>query len=127
MIFTVRRYDYEALYEHATDAISISEEVHFSGTGGPPECREFVRSVRQQALKEGKSRDDEWIADYAATCFTDEAFDWFESLDEDVRLDWKLLRRELLIKYVTNNGDQGYDFTFLLEPTPPLLITAVVL
>ena len=67
----------------------------FTGTGGPTECQEFILFVRQQAVEGNKARDNDWIADYAASCITGSALEWFEDLDEEVTLDWKLLRRAL--------------------------------
>ena len=55
--------------------------------------------MREHAFTEGKSRDEDWTADYAATCITDEAINWLEDQDPKVRLNWTSLRRALLDKY----------------------------
>ncbi|KIO27971.1 hypothetical protein M407DRAFT_6982 [Tulasnella calospora MUT 4182] len=63
----------------------------FNGVDGL-RCHEFIQAVRRCAFNEGKSRDDAWIADRAALCFSGPALMWFEELDDDVQRDWKLLR-----------------------------------
>ncbi|KIO28803.1 hypothetical protein M407DRAFT_6575 [Tulasnella calospora MUT 4182] len=37
------------------------------------ECTGFIRQVRRKAFEAGKSRDKEWMADYAESCFADDA------------------------------------------------------
>lgn len=72
--------------------------VVFRGLPGEP-CEEFIRCVRGRAFSEGKQRDNEWICDFASTCFTGRALRWYEELDEEIQQDWKLLRQALLRQY----------------------------
>ena len=80
----------------------------FKGIGGAEECTEFIRSVRAHAFSQGKTRDDEWIADYAATRMTGPAVIWFEGLEEETQTSWKLLRRVLLDEYATTTTDSRF-------------------
>jgi len=59
----------------------------------------FIQAIRKRAFAEGKQRDDQWMADLAATCFVEDAFSWFESLDRKVQGSWDLLRPALLSRY----------------------------
>lgn len=63
------------------------------------EIEDFVRQIRAEVFERGKSRDDEWIADFAATCFTGNALWWYENLSPDIQGSWTLLRQALLAKY----------------------------
>ena len=81
----------------------ISDRIIFSGNGGPEECAEFVRSVREYAFGAGKVRDNAFIADFVSTCFVAPAFFWYEELDEDIRHEWNLLRKALIDAYGSPN------------------------
>ncbi|KAG8920268.1 hypothetical protein FRC01_000848 [Tulasnella sp. 417] len=63
------------------------------------ECEDFIRAISKHAFSQGKQRDDQWIADLAATCMANEALRWWGALDEEVQGSWKLLRRAMLSKY----------------------------
>lgn len=76
----------------------------FNGVDGV-DCYEFIQAIRRRALDEGKSRDDAWVADMVALCFSGPALKWFESLDDDSQRDWKLLRQAIVRKY----GDPSYE------------------
>lgn len=56
----------------------------------------FVQSVQRIAFREGRARDEEWIADYAATCFEGDALSWYAGVDDETRGSWKRLRLSLL-------------------------------
>lgn len=71
------------------------EEITFYGIDGD-EAENFIRTIRKRAHMEGKQRDDEWIADFAAMCFSGNALRWYETLDDDVQRDWSKLRRAIL-------------------------------
>ncbi|KAG9045540.1 hypothetical protein FS837_006141 [Tulasnella sp. UAMH 9824] len=73
----------------------FAEEITFYGIDGE-EAENFLRTVRKRALMEGKQRDNEWIADFAALCFAGDALRWYETLDDEVQLDWSKLRRAIL-------------------------------
>ncbi|KAG8922260.1 hypothetical protein FRC01_014267 [Tulasnella sp. 417] len=72
-----------------------AEEITFYGIDGE-EAENFLRTIRKRALMEGKQRDNAWIADFAALCFAGDALRWYETLDDDVQLDWSKLRRAIL-------------------------------
>ena len=78
----------------------VDTDLVFKGhTPGSISCADFVRAVRKHAVIEKKSRDDEYIADCAMSCFTDDAFYWSENLTKEVQEDWSLLRRALVEEY----------------------------
>lgn len=62
-------------------------------------CHQFIRAIREHALEAEKQQDDRWVADYASIRFDGEALKWFESLDDEIQIDWKLLRRAILARY----------------------------
>jgi len=70
----------------------------FKGEDGS-ECEQFIQAIRQHAFAEGKSRDGEWIVDFAATCFTGSALRWYETLSSEAQSDWDLLRNAMLSQY----------------------------
>ncbi|KIO16602.1 hypothetical protein M407DRAFT_33747 [Tulasnella calospora MUT 4182] len=78
--------------------MDAEQDCLFTGTGDFT-CHQFIRSVRELALKAQKQRDDDWMADNASILFDGEALKWFESLDDDVQTDWKRLRRALLARF----------------------------
>ncbi|KIO30114.1 hypothetical protein M407DRAFT_158324 [Tulasnella calospora MUT 4182] len=57
---------------------------------------------------EGKQRDNAWIADFAALCFAGDALRWYETLDDDVQLDWSKLRRAVL-DWLPNTAPRPVD------------------
>lgn len=63
------------------------------------QVEEFIRQIRAEAFQNGKSRDDEWIADFAGTCFAGNALWWYEGLELETQSSWKLLRQALVTKY----------------------------
>lgn len=70
----------------------------FRGLDGE-ECMGFIRQVRRKALEVGKSRDKEWMADYAVSCFADDALKWSMKVQHNVLEDWDVLQRSLMEKY----------------------------
>lgn len=70
----------------------------FHGVDGV-EAEEWVCAVRQKALSLQKQRDNDWIADFASTCFVGDALRWYEDLDENVQRDWRKLRLALLTQW----------------------------
>lgn len=70
------------------------------------------QSSPQGGFKAGKLRDNDWIVDFASTCFSGPALRWFESLDTQVQEDWKLLREPeaLLLKYPSEGAPVPYVF-----------------
>ncbi|KAG9033339.1 hypothetical protein FS837_002490 [Tulasnella sp. UAMH 9824] len=75
-------------------------------------CHQFIRSVRELAIEAERQRDDVWMADQASIRFDGEALKWFESLDDGVQTDWKLLRRAILARY----AEPAYEETAPAHP-----------
>ncbi|KAG8902934.1 hypothetical protein FRC01_009403 [Tulasnella sp. 417] len=59
----------------------------------------FIRQVRRKAFEAGKSRDKDWMADYAVSCFADDALKWSMRVHRDVLEDWDVLQRALMEEY----------------------------
>ncbi|KAG8930524.1 hypothetical protein FRC00_001098 [Tulasnella sp. 408] len=76
----------------------ITENFVFTGLDGL-NCHQFIKAIRENALKEGRQRDYEWMADFASIRFEEEALQWFESLGDETQSDWRLLRRAILSRY----------------------------
>ncbi|KAG9039868.1 hypothetical protein FS837_000894 [Tulasnella sp. UAMH 9824] len=74
------------------------DDICFTGTDGLT-CHQFIRAIREHALEAEKQQDNRWIADYASIRFGGEALKWFETLDDETQIDWKLLRRAILVRY----------------------------
>lgn len=78
------------------------------------ECKSFIAELIKLAFAQGKQRDDQWIADFAATCMADNALVWWSALDEEVQGSWKLLRQAMLSKYrptfCGGSGEEAEDF-----------------
>lgn len=59
----------------------------------------FIKSIRRQAFQSDKLEDDQWIANYAATCLGGDALKWYSALDPEVRGNWKVLEEKLLERF----------------------------
>ncbi|KAG8945307.1 hypothetical protein FRC00_010164, partial [Tulasnella sp. 408] len=59
----------------------------------------FIKSIRRQAFQSDKLEDDQWIANYAATCLGGDALKWFSSLEPEARGNWKILEEKLLERF----------------------------
>ncbi|KAG8950667.1 hypothetical protein FRC04_007292 [Tulasnella sp. 424] len=81
------------------------------------ECSNFIRQVRRKAFEAGKSRDKEWMADYAVSCFADDALKWSVEVPSDVLENWDVLQRALMEEYfkhrISSTGLSG-----AAAPTP---------
>ena len=73
--------------------------LRFSGIDGI-ECEEFVHSVRNYALSEGKSRDNDFLVDVATAGLVGDALRFYEMLEPSVQQNWDLFRRALLAQYL---------------------------
>ncbi|KAG9020546.1 hypothetical protein FS837_008103, partial [Tulasnella sp. UAMH 9824] len=51
------------------------------------------------AFAQNRIEDDRWMAQYASTCFTDSAMEWYLGLPKDTRLSWEELRLALVQRY----------------------------
>lgn len=63
------------------------------------ECEDFINAIQRHTLSQGKQADDQWIAQFAASCFTRDALRWWSNLEEQVQWSWKLLRSAMLYRY----------------------------
>lgn len=81
----------------------MDHEIVFSGIGGLTSGA-FVRTIRQQAMAQGKQKDDQWMAQLAAGYLDGQALNWFEEQDEETQESWKLLRRGLLQRWNPEGG-----------------------
>ena len=59
----------------------------------------FLRIIRRRVLAQGIHKDDELVAETAASCLGGPALDWYEDQPSEVQGDWKLLRRAILIRW----------------------------
>ncbi|KAG8921476.1 hypothetical protein FRC01_000231, partial [Tulasnella sp. 417] len=78
------------------------------------ECEEFISAVTKHAHDQGKLRDDEWIADFVATCVTHDALRWWSGLDKATRGDWDALRQAMFSRYQPKfygkSGEEAEEF-----------------
>lgn len=90
-----------------------SNQLQFRGQDGT-ECRNFIAALLKIAFAQGKQRDDQWMADFAATCMVDDALAWWSALDEEVQGSWKLLRQAMLSTYRSmfygGSGEEAENF-----------------
>ncbi|KAG9022830.1 hypothetical protein FS837_006126, partial [Tulasnella sp. UAMH 9824] len=74
------------------------------------ECEEFITAIVKHTFAQGKQRDDQWVADFAATCMAYDATRWWSALDEEVQGSWRLLRRAMISRYRPMfNGGSGEE------------------
>lgn len=96
----------------------LDENFEFTGTEGIP-YQEFLKRVRGAAFRQGRSRDSEWMADMASLHISGDALKWYESLDDDVRQDWSLLRKAIIGKYGDGSTEATYEAPLSpAKPTP---------
>lgn len=76
--------------------LSADWEISFDGI----DCQYFVVAVNRYAYKNGKAKDDEWIAEFAGACFTGDALVWYVGLDAEIQDSWRQSRRALLAEYI---------------------------
>ncbi|KAG9028380.1 hypothetical protein FS837_003894 [Tulasnella sp. UAMH 9824] len=93
---------------------------------GGEECMGFIRQVRRKALEASRSRDKEWMADYAVSCFADDALKWSMKVQRHVLEDWDVLQSALMEKYcndgvasVQPSGSAGTTTAAAPPPGPP--------
>ncbi|KAG8990917.1 hypothetical protein FRB93_002989 [Tulasnella sp. JGI-2019a] len=70
----------------------------FSGERGQDPAA-FIRAIQTIAFAQGRQRDNDWQADYAATCLAGPAMQWYCSLRDEERSSWSDLRRALLQRF----------------------------
>ncbi|KAG8930088.1 hypothetical protein FRC01_003268, partial [Tulasnella sp. 417] len=71
-----------------------------SFSGAPDELvTSFIQSVQRIAFQQNRIKDDEWIAEYASTCFAESALVWYLGLDKETRSSWDMLSVALVQRY----------------------------
>jgi len=100
---------------------SNNGELGFTGAGGDIECQVFINSIRQHALAVGKSRDPNWMADFAASRFWYGAFSWYNNLPQRTRGNWDSLVNALCEEYMSSAANQlrlRASISIVSTPTP---------
>lgn len=71
-----------------------ADEITFTGIAPG----KFIAAISRHARSEGKEKDNEWQADFAASCFqgSGKVLKWYRALDEDVQMDWGKLSKAVL-------------------------------
>ncbi|KAG8924091.1 hypothetical protein FRC01_011957 [Tulasnella sp. 417] len=90
----------------------------FEGFGGTTQVTQFITFIRRKALAVSRSRDKEWIADFAATHLDGEAFMWHLNLDQAVQADWDKLQRALVERYSTQAAARPSTSTKMVAEAP---------
>ncbi|KAG8912723.1 hypothetical protein FRC01_004938, partial [Tulasnella sp. 417] len=81
-------------------ASSELAEEWLSFSGAPDEkAAAFIQSLNRRAFAQGKSKDDEWLAQYAAACLSDDALTWYYSLADEAQNSWKKMCPALLKEF----------------------------
>ncbi|KAG9047659.1 hypothetical protein FS837_001788 [Tulasnella sp. UAMH 9824] len=106
-------------YPQKNYALVVKSDLKFEGFGGTTQVTQFITFIRRKALAASRSRDKEWIADFAATHLDGEAFLWHLNLDQAVQMDWDKLQRALVERYSAQAAAQSPGSTkYLSLPTP---------
>ncbi|KAG8896734.1 hypothetical protein FRC01_011641, partial [Tulasnella sp. 417] len=69
--------------------------------------QDFLQKIRHEAFKQGKTRDNTWMADLTALHLSGEALTWFETLPDDVQQNWNQLKRAIIQKYSRQNTESA--------------------
>lgn len=98
------------------------DEPNFSGTSGSEvDCDDVLRYVRKQALAEGKLGNDLWMTQLLASCLSKTALRWYEDLEEETQMSWKLLRKAMLLRWPDDeelDDDRGRRVVAAAAPIP---------
>ncbi|KAG9032124.1 hypothetical protein FS837_002796 [Tulasnella sp. UAMH 9824] len=90
-----------------------SEQLRFRGQDAT-ECKRFIAALLKLAFTQGKQRDDQWMAEFAASCIEDDALVWWSDLDEEVQGSWNLLkqvmRSEYRLMFHEGSGEEAEKF-----------------
>ncbi|KIO30651.1 hypothetical protein M407DRAFT_20366 [Tulasnella calospora MUT 4182] len=84
------------------------------------ECNEFILAIRTRAFWEGKQRDPNWMADFAATNVSHKALLWHSRLPEDVRQDWSKLEAAFFDRWAPPEYDEEPQDKFIPAAAPSL-------
>lgn len=55
---------------------------------------------------QNRIKDDEWMAQYASTCFADSSLEWYLALEDETQTSWKKLRLALVQRYPVQPSKQ---------------------
>ncbi|KAG8902969.1 hypothetical protein FRB99_003860, partial [Tulasnella sp. 403] len=94
-----------------------SDELVFKGVDGT-ECEIFIRTVKIQARKQNKLRDETWILDLVQVSLAEKALRWFIKLDPAIRSSWDLLQEALIDRFPSSESEEGSSTI----PTPAAAI-----
>lgn len=79
---------------------------------------EFVQKVQRTTFQQGKQGENEWVAHFAATCFSGEALEWYIGLDEETQTSWRKLRAGLIQRWPIQSGKTSSDVDPANIPAP---------
>ncbi|KAG9029574.1 hypothetical protein FRB95_005203 [Tulasnella sp. JGI-2019a] len=79
----------------------------------------FIRRIQEISFAQGRQRDNDWQADYAATCLDGDALRWYSELNDETRNSWNELRRALLQRFPPPAANQPPE-AVATSPPPPL-------
>ncbi|KAG8916838.1 hypothetical protein FRC01_002842 [Tulasnella sp. 417] len=90
--------------------------------GGAPHesSATFVQSIQRTAFQHNRIRDDRWIAEYASTCFSGDALEWFLELEEETQESWKRLRLAFVRRFPQTN--KPAEISTISSPAPETII-----
>ena len=77
----------------------------------------WVRAIRTRVFNMKIIKDDERCAEVAAACLGGEALVWYEAQSEEIQTSWKLLRREILLRWPS--WPDWYNETKSAHGAPP--------
>jgi len=107
-------------------SVDCSElDVTFAGAKDES-CLAFIVAVRKRAFDQGKARDNDWIADFVATCLRGDALLWHMKLPKETRYDWVTLQDALVKRFPENVKEASatlaavaHRFMMMLRRSPP--------
>ncbi|KAG8912722.1 hypothetical protein FRC01_004937 [Tulasnella sp. 417] len=76
----------------------VEEWLSFSGAADE-KAAVFIQNMNRRAFAQGKSKDDEWLAQYAAACLSEDALMWYYGLEEGVQNSWRKMCPALLKEF----------------------------
>lgn len=96
---------------------SAVDNLEFRGEDSE-ECTRFISALLKYAYAQGKLRDDEWLVDFATTCFKGEALRWWMRFGPNVQRNWTQLHQGMAQKYRPSfygrSGEEAEKFVQLV-------------
>lgn len=87
----------------------------FQGIDGV-ECEEFIFAIRRKAIDAGKSKDNEWLLEFASSCFIGDALRWHIELDDEIAGDWRRLQRAMMLEWPAPKSRAAPGYVVLCLP-----------